>query len=91
VATARAVLQSGYYFAKLLITAIYALIYFRWRVWRAKYAFKAELVRSGIPGNVVKVLVSQYNAQNRKIVSSLTGFTSFKRKRPLTSDSSRDR
>jgi hypothetical protein len=81
VTTAKTVLQSGYCIAKLLLVLpIYALVYLRWRVWRAKYAFKAELIRSGMPRNVVNMLTTHYNAQNKKIVSTLIGFRSIRGK-----------
>jgi hypothetical protein len=81
VTTAKAVLQSGYCIAKLLLVLpVYALVYLRWRVWRAKYTFKAELIRSGMPRNVVNMLTTHYNTQNKKIVSSFTGFTSIRGK-----------
>jgi hypothetical protein len=81
VTTAKTVLQSGYYVAKLLLVLpVYASVYLRWRLWRAKHAFKAELIRSGMPRNVVNMLTTHYNAQNKRIVSSLMGFRSIRGK-----------
>jgi hypothetical protein len=80
VSAVRKILAGGYYFGKLLFTGIYALAYLRWRIWRAKHTFKAELLRMGIPKTSAKNLASQYNAQNKQIFGSLMNFASFGKK-----------
>jgi hypothetical protein len=67
----RTILRSGYYIGKLLIAGVHGLVYLRWRIWRAKHAFKKELTSRGVPKDVANTLTLKYNAQNKQLIPSL--------------------
>ena len=62
----------GFYLGKLALSVLWALPYFRWRIWRAKHAFKKELRREGLPDELVTSLVESYNRQNKQVFGLIT-------------------
>jgi len=62
----------GFYLGKLALGVLWALPYFRWRIWRAKHAFKKELRREGLPDELVTSLVESYNRQNKQVFGLIT-------------------
>jgi len=71
VSNIRTILRNGYHIGKLLFAGVHGLVYLRWRIWRAKHAFKKELTRRGIPKEAADRLTVKYNAQNNQFISSL--------------------
>lgn len=63
----------AFYLGKLAIMALWTLPYLRWRVWRAKHAFKKELKRGGLPDELVRTLVDSYNRQNKNVIGLVSG------------------
>lgn len=57
----------GLYLGKLALSVVWALPYFRWRIWTAKRAFRKQLEREGLPGELVRSLVQSYNRQNKQV------------------------
>ena len=62
----------GFYLGKLGLGVLWALPYFRWRIWRVKHAFKKELRRGGLPDELVTSLVESYNRQNKQVFGLIT-------------------
>ena len=66
------IVKIGFYLGKLALGVLWALPYFRWRIWRAKHAFKKELRREGLPDELVRSLVESYNRQNKQVFGLIT-------------------
>ena len=62
----------GLYLGKLALSVVWALPYFRWRIWTAKRAFRKQLEREGLPGELVRSLVQSYNRQNKQFFGLIT-------------------
>ena len=68
-----------YHIGRLTLTGIWGLAYAQWRIWRAKYVFRRELSRNGVPKESIGLLVSSYDAQNKKLLGPLVSFAHFRR------------
>ena len=66
------IIKIGFYLGKLGLGVLWALPYFRWRIWRAKHAFKKELRREGLPDELAGSLVESYNRQNKQVFGLIT-------------------
>lgn len=66
------IIKIGFYLGRLGLSVVWALPYFRWRIWRAKHAFKKELRREGLPDELVESLVESYNRQNKQVFGLIT-------------------
>lgn len=66
------IVKIGFYLGKLALGVLWALPYFRWRIWRAKHAFEKELRRGGLPEELVGSLVESYNRQNKQVFGLIT-------------------
>ncbi len=64
-------LKVGYYLGKLGLVVLLALPYLRWRMWKAKRAFRAELLKSGVSRELANNLTASYNRSNKMMVGSL--------------------
>ena len=54
----------GWFFALLIP-------YVQWKTWKAKSAFKAELVRSGVPARLASNLADSYDNGNKNLLLSI--------------------
>ena len=70
---ATGVIKVGFYLGKLAFSVVWALPYLRWRIWRAKQAFKRELEKEGLPDELVGSLVQSFNRQNKQVFGLVTG------------------
>ncbi len=52
---------------KLTLSLGFTIPYFRWKIWKAKRAFRTELLKSGISVANVNSMVESYNRQNKRI------------------------
>lgn len=66
------IVKIGFYLGKLALGVLWALPYFRWRIWRAKHAFRKELKLGGLPEELVGSLVESYNWQNKQVFGLIT-------------------
>ncbi len=81
------IIKVGFYLGKLALGVLWALPYFRWRIWRAKHAFKKELGREGLPDELVGSLVESYNRQNKQVFRLITeGIRAARRKASGTTE-----
>ena len=71
--TIKGILRNGYYVGKLLLTGLYALLYLKWLMWKAKHTFRKELVRNGMPESTADKLALEYNAQSKSMIRSVIG------------------
>ncbi len=67
----KGILKSAYYIPKLLFSLLWALVYFRWSIWRAKRSFAEELTEQGIPKDIARELANMYDKQNKRLLNDL--------------------
>jgi hypothetical protein len=65
------VLKIWFDLVRLVSSIILILPYFTWTTWRAKSAFKQELLRSGVPKDLADNLADSYGRGNKIMVGSL--------------------
>jgi hypothetical protein len=69
---------------RLVSSLLLILPYFTWTTWRAKSAFKEELLKNGVPKDLADNLADSYGTGNKILVGSLfrpSGLTVIKRLR----------
>ncbi len=68
-----------YHFGRVILSLAFVLPYIQWKTWKAKGAFKRELVRNGIPKELADNLTDAYNSGNKDILRSVAGLPTIKR------------
>lgn len=66
------IVKSGYYLGKLVLGVFWLYPYLRWRIWRAKHAFRRQLEREGLEDKLVRNLVEDYNRHNKRVIGLVT-------------------
>lgn len=75
-------LRMGLQVGRLVLSLVLIPPYFEWMTWRAKSAFKEELLKNGLSRGIADNLADSYGKGNKNIVRSLfrpTGLTLSKR------------
>jgi hypothetical protein len=65
------VFQTSYHIGKIGLFFIAFLPYLQWKTWRAKSAFRDELLKNGVPREVAANLADSYGKENRGILGSI--------------------
>lgn len=62
------VIRLPYHLGRLTLFAFGILPYFQWKTWRAKSAFKNELLKNGVPGQLAADLTDIYGDASKLVL-----------------------
>lgn len=66
------ILSMAYYIGRLILSLALIVPYLQWKTWKAKSAFKRELVRNGIPEELADNLTNTYNSGNKNLLRTVS-------------------